>query len=898
MPKDKIDSGVAEQDKLKNTVWEKFNEIAERFGNLPEDLFATEEAKASRQKLQDDLEVLSGQMKEQYTRRNQMGNTLPMTVEAYHALQQQFETCLKDSRALSEELKQNADVRALKSFLVRGRNALTALPENHLPSFAEAASSLMPSTIRLVNVDMERKQGAMSSRMVVSYTDEAGKVHEGFLTMEEAPLKSIRQELGALREKFIQKYPDSAEAIGHAFADNKFLNAMKGADDEEQRYQFYKTKPAWINELEPAHKKEIYTELSSELFSLLNRGLIMRDAGIAPGSKVAQRNSAMSDVARQLGFPNLLAEGRRVIIEKDGNQISGVMMETADIDTIDNANMNEDSPFMKLEGEEFDSEATLRSLADLQVLDFLCGNTDRHAGNFFTRFDVSNPYAPRILGVQGIDNDTSFGTITNGIQSLAKLDNLKIVTPEMAKAIESLSAEDFGELLDEYDLSKKEKEAAQTRLSSLKEYIGKGKEAGEIKFARTKEGFKLHVPQGEVRIVKPGEWSVLTLDSLISAKPGQGNIFTQMGKQREMQELWKNQNRTTELDKLKYTSQDADESLKTIRETLEAEYENVRKMKALLTGKCKEEKGGHTAFTNLAEAVNFLDRQYEKILRETSYVRTMDDDTIGKLDAFYKALADDRKKIADCASVYKSSHILPVSPSGRARMQLANRLDAFIKPQQQKSQSLYEKGKQEIKLAMQAEAGKTAYEESAHASNKMLSLMENTIKRNMEKHSRSGATYALGVRALEAQKRLWNFSQSQEVEQPSKKDGDRESAMNEDGREQLSFHELVQAAPQVRKDVSADVQTILAFVGKQKSSAKKEILNCMQNGEVQALSNSATKTSILRGQNQNIKMDPKSMTPQEARRFLGMVFAQEAKIANIGTEKKKAAPTKQHGKGL
>ena len=46
-----------------------------------------------------------------------------------------------------------------------------------------------------------------------------------------------------------------------------------------------------------------------------------------------------------------------------------------------------------------------------------------------------------------------------------------------------------------------------------------------------------------------------------------------------------------------------------------------------------------------------------------------------------------------------------------------------------------------------------------------------------------------------------------------------------------------------------------------------------------------------------MRINPKFMTPKEALSFLGMVFEQEAKIANPGKAKGKPAPAKQKGKG-
>lgn len=902
MPNDKIMPGSLEQDRLKGTVWEKFHDMLQNFQNLPENLFSTEEAKEAKKKLEDDMENLLEQMKEQYLRRNNMGGYLPMTSDEYQNLKQQFDTCLKDSRALPEELQQNETVHTLRNTLARGRNAMTAQPEDQLPSFAEAVSPLIPSTIRLVDSDIKTMGGALSSRLAVSYTDESGKIHKGFLTKSETEVRSMESQLNELAEKLGQKYPNSKKAIRHATMDINFQKAIIKSDEGQSLNMFLKyNQGVWMKGLEPNKKEKIFAELALEMKDILVHGLIAKRSGILPGSKIPQRNGAMSDVARLLGFPQLLAESRRVTIEENGKQISGVMMETADIDTVDNAALKSDSPFLKIYDDEFDSETTLRSLADLQILDFLCGNTDRHKSNFFTRFENSAADHPKIAGVQGIDNDTSFGVITDGTIRLAKADNLKIITPEMAKAIESLSEEDLGEVLDDYDLSDAEKNAAKTRLNTLKEYISNGKEHEQFELKEGQYGPTFTVPKGDIHIVKPNEWKSLTLDSLVTLGHDNENIFCQMQQEQQKVENLKLHEFYSTEKKVTYATQNADDALKEIRQTLEQEYQAVKKMKTLLEGKGKEHKGGQTPFTNLSGAVHFLDQQYKKLLKETGNLHTMNDDTIHKLDQFYQRLASNREQIANSASIYKNGHgIIQFSPSGRARMEVARKLENFMKPEKALSKQLYDQHKLAIHSASKERDQRSADADSAYAANTLGSLMENAIKRNMEKHSRSGETYALGIEALKAQKRLWNFSQSQAKPEALPKAQNKESAMNENGREQLSFDELVQDVPQVRKDVSADVNTILAFVNKQNSSARKAIQNRMANGDVQALPKSKTKQSILNEQTglnkQEVRMNPKSMTPQEALRFLGMVFEQESKIA--GKDKKKSAPVKQAARNL
>ncbi len=921
MPKDVIGKNSIEQDKLKGTVWELFHELQEKLQEHLEALPEENNEKKAGEKLRDDLAKLLEQMSSQYQKRNRMGNYLPMTQEEYHDLQEQFETCLKDARTIKGPFAQLEDVRALRTALARGRNGLMAHKKDHLPALAQALSGLLPSTVRLVDTDLDEKHGGMSSRLAVKYTDELGMVHEGFLTKDEYVVPEHMDSLNAAAEKIAKKYPDYADAIRDSIEDVEFLRVVGTRNTAQWDAYRKKGNHPWLNRLEGPQKKKIYEEMITEFLSVLNKNAVLERAGIRPGSKLAYRNSAMSDVARRLGFPELLAESRRVTIEQNGKKIDAVMMEAADMDAVDSKYMDEDSPFFAVNYEQFDSKAMLSSLADLQILDYLCANTDRHKGNFFTRFDLSDPSEPKISGVQGIDNDNSFGDIrTGGEMRLAKADNLKIITPKMAAAVEKMTHEDLDEILGDYGLSEGEKEAANARLDTLKDYIKQGKmpRNQELNYRKKKDG-EVYIwnNEGSIHIVRDEEWEKLTLTGLATLENGdrKENIFNQMVKQMDAKRRMETFKISLGERKVQYTEQDVHSALEQIRESLEEEYQKVRKMKELLEGKCKESQGGNTTFTDLAEAVNYLNEKYERILEDTAHVRTMDDETIEKLDSFYATLEANRAWLGERAAAYKNSHTgLRFSPMGRGRKELAEKLSEFVSPEKPESRELYDKNKTEIKEGFSAlygkneknekngkieKVGKSSYEELPHAANQLLGLMESTMKRNMEKHSRSGETYTLGLMALEAQKRLWNYSQSQAVEDTvSKKEN---SAMNEAGKELLSYEQLVQDKEQIRKDMRADVKAILNFVGRQSSSAQKKILSRLKYGDVQALSGQAAKESIQKEQTvlgkNEMRINPKAMTPKEAMSFLGMVFEQEAKMANKGKAKKKPAPAKQKGKG-
>ena len=76
----------------------------------------------------------------------------------------------------------------------------------------------------------------------------------------------------------------------------------------------------------------------------------------------------------------------------------------------------------------------IRSLADLQIIDYLCLNEDRHPGNLMYQVNQEGI----ITGIQGIDNDSSFGRRRCGqVENSA----LKVISKTMADKVKKLSPE-------------------------------------------------------------------------------------------------------------------------------------------------------------------------------------------------------------------------------------------------------------------------------------------------------------------------------------------------------------------------------------------------------------------------------------------------------------------------
>ena len=114
---------------------------------------------------------------------------------------------------------------------------------------------------------------------------------------------------------------------------------------------------------------------------------------------MSRRNVATSRMASLLGLEELIAKSQTVDItdEATGRLIRGNLMDQAE--GIEYANVWEDLINGRV------TSSFLRDVTNLQVLDVLCGQLDRHGGNMMYKVENGN-----ITGVQGIDNDAAFGT--------------------------------------------------------------------------------------------------------------------------------------------------------------------------------------------------------------------------------------------------------------------------------------------------------------------------------------------------------------------------------------------------------------------------------------------------------------------------------------------------------
>lgn len=201
------------------------------------------------------------------------------------------------------------------------------------------------------------------------------------------------------------------------------------------------------------------------------------DHGGETGSSIAERNVAMSRFASLAGCPNLLAQSvkMKATIHSQTDtgpaveEAHGVFMDTAVGTDIDRATPDEALQFLN---HTFTDEA-IRQIADMQMIDAICSNADRHEGNLLYQMEKDG-LTTVITGVVGIDNDYSFSA-TKGPsiddEHLFGLNSIQICTTSMAQKLSLMDRNAFDLTFNDVNLTPNEKDRAWKRVESAKERI-------------------------------------------------------------------------------------------------------------------------------------------------------------------------------------------------------------------------------------------------------------------------------------------------------------------------------------------------------------------------------------------------------------------------------------------
>ncbi len=377
-----------------------------------------------------------------------------------------------------------------------------------------------------VSVDMGDqsmgKAGAsLSSRLRLGYVNEHGEIIRGFFTTNEYadpvkvfgsrfstamanPLYKDLQSLYAALENYVavNTPEDLADGLFGCF-DFRYLKKFNSYEEEKR---FDERVNAFSLSYPPGPKEKESVEKFAQL--LLNNGAdaelvnsskdsaaflsFCRDIlaaahsayknrntavhmGQSAGGNVNKRNNAAYDYTAELGFSYLNCKSSSMSLTAGGRTLHGSFMVNARGVEISRIHPQyKDIGLRKI----VIAGSGLKSMNRMRIMDYLTANLDRHAGNMFYQLDKSGTGDIRLVGVQGIDNDASFGCAEfrgKGINNrMSMLGDISIIDKEMADEILQKDYTLIESKLRLAGLSADEMEMSRERFDALKNKIQKG----------------------------------------------------------------------------------------------------------------------------------------------------------------------------------------------------------------------------------------------------------------------------------------------------------------------------------------------------------------------------------------------------------------------------------------
>jgi len=483
------------------------------------------------------INILNAKMDELYTR-NEEDKYPELNEESSKELTKLYINVMNDAQSIIREQgktkteKVRRDIaKGIYDICEKDVNTLISADYTKGITLPELVKNARTVTVDLGNQELQKSSGSMSSRIPIEYTDENGNVISGFFTKESyyTPTKEYQDILAKQREEFPQfsklidelsKMKITTENLGQ-FLYEEELNGLGGL----------KKILSFVNEglvkagipqamLKEAYKTQgftaFYKSLGNKFKDLRTRVNCMGDGQgwlkIPEGSNIDSRNTAMSVVANLLNMPDIIAKAESMEIVVNGEKIKGTFMANAKGSEF--YHLKPDDPIKTYGNEVYDSPKVFNQLADLQVLDYICGNLDRHEGNFFMEFDTSDPEHPKLSKITGIDNDMSFGTLDPEADKMLRIGNKFVRMDDMAcisrKTFDTLMGIDDAMLktcLRGFNFSEGEINACCLRLNQVKEKV-----LSDIQFFKDNPG--KNIVKGKIKIIEDDQWKDYSINDL------------------------------------------------------------------------------------------------------------------------------------------------------------------------------------------------------------------------------------------------------------------------------------------------------------------------------------------------------------------------------------------------
>lgn len=692
------------------------------------------------QELSQPLQELA-KLTNQLSRKGRDGLPMRMNQSIVHTLQKYYsdimDICDRLLQGAGTESKEKTEyLRSLSSRVQNEMGALENIRANEtiykekapFPSYPELMRRNNRRVLRVLE-EVKTVGGAMSSRIPLRILNQDNVLEQGFFTIDKRveyrqmyldalkaavkkfpQIQSLADELAQKDETaVIEAFSTIGQTSGKSFLyplafDEKYLqktddNGVPISEEQlQQQKRILKQKilENWKNGLKKLGiEQEKYASvlkdekgieelygLGKEIESFDNAKSVYKMATVDENTVIGSRNVAMSAVATRLGKPELLAKAVHASVVIDGTVKNGIFMNYADGKLVDE--ILPDNPEIGGAEVDFETPELMESMADLQVLDYICGNIDRHSGNLAFLVEKNENGIPQIKGVQGIDNDLSFGARNQemDLKNMSSPDELGAVSEQMAKKILDLSQERLISLLAEHGMKTEEIEAAWERVETLQTKIREGQAYYE-KNLPTKEN---PLTKNYLRVMKKEEWKEIQIKDMVSIAPPnrkyqtgfqilqklQGIVHRQAEVMQKCDEQtkeivyddWKKDHSKVKLNSAFEVKTEAD-ALAAQKEKIKELYDQFRKTDGTFHRNTREYKGMFNALQQMYEHIDYM----EKKLSETGAVSDND----------YNYLSQIQHKVRFGVENYLSKKPLdPKSPLGKQRRSLALNLKAIM----------------------------------------------------------------------------------------------------------------------------------------------------------------------------------------------------------------------------
>lgn len=493
---------------------------------------------------------------EPYEDPNEEGNYPPITAEEYHRLEEAFDDAVKYTSdflkqpvgdVLQDNIRHQLTKNLNKEFLSKAYVEFKNVKPNPNMSLHESMENFRYQNVELTNEDLQHLGGNLSSRTQLTI-DLDGVKTKGVFTQSTAyrPTERYENILADLKLKY-EKFGSFFDALNDErfyaqglsnLGSRYFTNPTTGLlrDDDPQRKEqvlesiFDSVDIGSYHDIGEEFQKywtdpDFYQAMSDFCIQIdqFNNylGVNGGDLRIQDGQNIDNRNCAMSSVANLLGAGDLLAKSKQLSVKMpDGTFQTGTFMEFAEGKDVMNLDGIDE---MRIAGiEAYESTEAKIQMSNLQIVDYICGNVDRHPGNLLYQFD---PVTGKLSGIKGIDNDAAF-LRTNldwniGTNQLPSIRELGVIDKAMADKLLSIDEGMLAATLHGYGLTEPEINAAWDRLKNLQESIQNG-----VEFDPKKEFPTLPRDTKSLVIVKSEDWDKVNIETLKEA--GRRNIFSKV----------------------------------------------------------------------------------------------------------------------------------------------------------------------------------------------------------------------------------------------------------------------------------------------------------------------------------------------------------------------------------